>query len=228
MKTLTIIDDSHLDIQLLKCWIENSKDYKIVSIYNSSIEVIHNIVEIQSDICLIDAHMPLVDGIDVITLLLKKGYSGKPILMSHAFNYKHMVGALNGGAFGYCPKEKNELFQMLSKVIERNNGFDEKLFANWDSITKIKQLSKKDQDPKFELLNSNHLKILSYSCQGLTTTEIADAMKLKKHTIEQYRANMLQILGFSTMPQATAWAIANHLVKHGEVYTFNLGINTDI
>mgnify|MGYP000535317870 FL=1 len=53
----------------------------------------------------------------------------------------------------------------------------------------------------------------------MSTEEIGELMNLKKHTVEQYRAAMLQLLEFKSLAQATAWAVANHLVKPGDVYT---------
>jgi hypothetical protein len=43
-------------------------------------------------------------------------------------------------------------------------------------------------------------------------------MGLKKHTVEQYRSNMMSQMGF-TIAQAIAWAIVNHIIPHGEVIT---------
>jgi DNA-binding CsgD family transcriptional regulator len=60
---------------------------------------------------------------------------------------------------------------------------------------------------------------LLYSCKGFSTGEISEFMGLKKHTVEQYRAAMLQLLGFSTLAQAIAWAIASHIINHSEVFT---------
>jgi hypothetical protein len=44
-------------------------------------------------------------------------------------------------------------------------------------------------------------------------------MGLKKHTVEQYRSNMMSQMGFANIAQAISWAIVNHIIPHGEVIT---------
>lgn len=224
MKTITIIDDSHLDATLLKNWLENEK-YHVTLVFNSGVDAIAHAHEITTDICLVDAHMPLLSGVDTITLLFKKGYPGKAILISHAFSLKCMTEAKQAGAFGYLNKDKNGLLQGLLKVKSNQNAFDDTAYKQWENTTTSKNLCVKDKDHRIDLLNNHHISILKYTCEGLSTKQMCNLMNLKKHTIEQYRATMLRLLGFNNMAQATAWAVANHLVKLSEI---NATQNQDI
>ena len=227
MKTITIIDDSHLDSNLIKAWLETDKTYKVNTIYHSGIDAIANIDGINTDFCLVDAHMPLLNGVNTITILLKHHYKGKLLLMSHAFNLKCMAEAKNAGAHGYCHKDKETIIHALIKAESELVCFDEKSFEKWKQKSAVIDLHHKDKDPRVGLLNSHHHKILSYSCKGLSTEEIGELMNLKKHTVEQYRAARLQLLEFKSLAQATAWAVANHLVKPGDVYTPQQNPNLD-
>ncbi len=85
MKTITIIDDCHLDSQLLVSWLQTDNSYKVQNIYHSGLDAIKQIEIAQTDFCLIDACMPLLNGIETAVLLLQKGYKGKVILINHAY-----------------------------------------------------------------------------------------------------------------------------------------------
>lgn len=227
MKTITIIDDSHLDSNLIKVCLETNKAYNVHTMYHSGIDAIANAEDINTDICLVDAHMPLLNGVNTITILLKHHYNGKLILMSHAFSLKCMVEAKNAGAHAYCHKDKESLINTLAKAESELVCFDEKSFETWKQKSSVIDLHRKDKDPRVDRLNTHHHKILSYSCKGLSTEEIGELMNLKKHTVEQYRAAMLQLLEFKSLAQATAWAVANNLVKPGDVYTPQQNPNLD-
>jgi two-component system response regulator NreC len=227
MKTITIIDDSHLDSNLIKAWLEKDKAHQVQAIYHSGVDAIVKVEDINTDFCLIDAHMPLLNGVNTITILLKHNYNGKLLLMSHAFSLKCMEEAKNAGAHGYCHKDNESLIHALVSAENNEVCFDEKSFETWKQKSSVIDLHHKDKDPKIDLLNTHHHKILSYSCKGLSTEEIGELMNLKKHTVEQYRAAMLQLLEFKSLAQATAWAVANHLVKPGDVYTHQQNPNLD-
>ncbi len=227
MKTITIVDDSHLDSNLIKAWLETDKTYQVHTIYYSGIDAIANVEDINTDFCLIDAHMPLLNGVNTTTILLKHNYKGKLLLMSHAFSLKCMAEAKNAGAHGYCHKDKESLIHALVNAENNIVSFDENSFETWKQKSSTNNLHHKDKDPRIDLLNAHHHKILSYSCKGLSTEEIGELMNLKKHTVEQYRAAMLQLLEFKSLAQATAWAVANHLVKPGDVYTHQQNPNLD-
>lgn len=218
MKSITIIDDSILDAQLLKDWLEKDNHSQQINIYHSGIDALAHAEDIKPDIYIIDAQMPLLNGLDTAILILHRGYTGKILLISHAFYSECMVTAKKIGVSGYCQKEKQVVLSTLSKIEFGEMCFDHTHFAIWNTNSDINCLQQKDKNPKIDLLNPHHHKILAYSCTGLSTDEIGKLMNLKKHTVEQYRAAMLQLLEFTSLAQATAWAVASHIIKHGDVF----------
>jgi DNA-binding NarL/FixJ family response regulator len=219
MKTITIIDDSYMDCLLLNAWFKLDKRYQVIKEYNSGVDAIKESENLQSDFCIIDSRMPLLNGIETTILLLQKGYKGKIVVVSHAYYHDYRQQSQIAGAHGYCSKDKNSIFDTLAKIEIEHVSFDESKYGNWKKQTEAHKLKNKDIDTKIGLLNPHHKKILLYSCKGLNTVEISELMDLKKHTVEQYRAAMLQLLGFNSMGQAIAWAIASHIINHSDVIT---------
>mgnify|MGYP000703438437 FL=1 len=152
MKTITIVDDSHLDSNLIKAWLETDNAHQVQAIYNSGVDAIAKVEDINTDFCLIDAHMPLLNGVNTITILLKHNYKGKLLLMSHAFSLKCMTEAKNAGAHGYCHKDKESLIHTLVKAENNVVCFDENSFETWKQKSSVINLHQKDKDPKVDLL----------------------------------------------------------------------------
>ena len=115
-KTITIIEDCHLDSQLLVSWLQTDNSYKVVNIYHSGLDAIKQIEIAQTSFCLIDACMPLLNGIETAVLLLQKGYKGKVILISHAYYTEHKLKCKEIGLFGNCIKPK-----LINRRFEKSN-----------------------------------------------------------------------------------------------------------
>jgi NarL family two-component system response regulator LiaR len=219
MKSITIIDDNNVDCLLLKSWFNQNNNFKVIHQYHSGIDAIKDSELLQSEYCIIDVGMPLLNGIDTSILLLQKGYKGKILLVSHAYSHEYMIKAKKACVHGYCMKDRDVILNCIVRMETEAFCFDEIAYKDWKKFTEKHNLQKKDADYKVVLLNPHHRKILLYSCKGFSTGEISEFMGLKKHTVEQYRAAMLQLLGFSTLAQAIAWAIASHIINHSEVFT---------
>jgi two-component system nitrate/nitrite response regulator NarL len=217
MKHTILIDDNPVDLELLKFWIENYTSYKVTRMFYSATDAIRLIDMNNTFLCVIDMCMPMLNGIETMVLLKQKGYKGKLLAVSHAYYHADRLECQKIGAHGYCEKTKESITQALFKINQVGEAFDERLYEEWEQISHVRGLYKKDEDIRLRMLNPHYKKILMFTYQGLNTTQIAEAMQLKKHTIEQYRANMLKELEFNNMCQATAWAIFNKIIIISEL-----------
>jgi DNA-binding NarL/FixJ family response regulator len=219
MKTITLIDDSHLDLLLINNWLAQNNRYKVVSHYYSGIDAVRETAQLNSDICIIDTYMPLLTGMETTFLLIQKGYKGKILGVSHTFHNQDMIQSREAGANGYCRKEEIAIIETLRRIENENTCFDSMHFNDWNAKNKNNRLTEKDEDLRKKLVNPYFKKILLYSSKGLSSEEIGKLLGLKKHTIEQYRASMLKQLGFNNMAHAVAWAYASYVINHSEAFT---------
>jgi len=64
-------------------------------------------------------------------------------------------------------------------------------------------------------LTSRQIEVLRLVAQGKRSAEIAEQLKLSKHTIDNHRKNMLRKTGFSSTLELVHWATANGIIKNG-------------
>jgi NarL family two-component system response regulator LiaR len=217
MKTIAIIDDNLIDAKCIEQWCLHLPNTVVIKHFNTGFDAINHAQTFEANILIVDMHLPLLCGLDTISLLRTKNYRGKIIGTSHAFRQEHKSKLIDLGANGYCQKERASLQRVLSIVISNGCAYTQHDFEEWKSSTHLKKLHEKDEDDRIKLLNPHYKKILLYTYQGLNTAEMSEKMGLKKHTIEQYRSGMLQQLGFKNMCQAAAWAILHKIIVTSEL-----------
>jgi DNA-binding NarL/FixJ family response regulator len=217
MKHLAIIEDNPIDAKFIQQWCTKLPDINLIKLFTTGFDALQDELTFKADMLIVDMHLPLLCGLDTISLLRAKNFNGKVIGTSHAFNMQHKLKLIDLGVSGYCQKNKESLQHVLSKVISGNCTFENHYFEDWKKRTEERNLSEKDEDERLKLLNPHYKKILLYTYQGLTTSEMAEKIGLKKHTVEQYRSTMLQQLGFCNMSQATTWAILHKIINTSEL-----------
>ncbi len=131
--SFAIVDDDAVSRRMLQNIIEDCGLGEVTGTAGGGIEGVRMILEVIPDVVLIDLLMPDQDGIESITQLKDKGFSGKFIMISQIEN-KEMVGqAYQKGIefFIHKPINRVEVEAVLVKV---NEGWKYELY-----ILEIKQ-----------------------------------------------------------------------------------------
>lgn len=133
---IVLIGDYEFLRYALQSILEQQEDFEVVGSYASAEEVVSRIGVLSPDIVLIDADMPLMNGIEGTLRLKKNGvdYAGDVIVL--ADSDKERTAALQAGAAGYLIKkdiEGKEFAQAIRTIyrtngsLEGNNGFVEEV-----------------------------------------------------------------------------------------------------
>jgi DNA-binding NarL/FixJ family response regulator len=216
---ITLIDDCSSDLNVIKNWFEEDGNYQVEKVYHSSVDALSQAENIDTAFCLIDIKMPLLNGIDLTYLLIKKGYSGNIIGISHGYNQPDLMNIKKAGAIAYCRKNKIDILNTLNIIKQQKDCFNPSHLYHWKLKTETQNLHEKDLVEKVHLLSPIDKKILQLSSKGLKTPEIALSLILSINTINQYRSQLFQKLGTNNITHAVAWALATHTIEHCEVCT---------
>lgn len=104
--------------------------------------------------------IPLLNGFDTTLLLLQKGFTGRILIVSHAYREDYLLNSKKYGAHAFCSKDKNIIFYTIEKLGQQDFYFDALHYDNWENITQTNSLHKKDDDERIALINPNFKKIL--------------------------------------------------------------------
>ena len=115
---ILIIDDNEGDVALCSNYLKNGNLKTTISHVRKAEEAVTKLTTHKYDVCLVDVHLPGMDGIDFIRHILNHGDNLPTIVLTDKGDEKTAVKALKLGAYDYLLK--NELDQvLLNKTINR-------------------------------------------------------------------------------------------------------------
>jgi two-component system chemotaxis response regulator CheY len=124
MATVLIVDDSRTSRKILKSCLEKA-DFTIVGEASNGEEGYLKYKELGPDIVTMDITMPVMDGIESLSLIKKENKDAKVVMITAAGQKEKMVEAIKRGAeeFIMKPFDETEVLETLSRVAE--NGIEE-------------------------------------------------------------------------------------------------------
>lgn len=202
--TLVIADDHPL---LLKGLYEEllSHNYNVLGKAENGMQALELILTQKPTIALLDIDMPMLTGLEVISIAKEKHSLTKFILLSFHKEQDFVTQAKSLNIMGYLLKEDS--FLLIEKCLNSvaNNipfyspSFDKKIIEG--SNSELKALG---------LLSPSELKILKYIAENLSTQRISEALFISTRTVDKHRSNIINKLSITKETNAlTNWALLN-------------------
>ena len=176
-------------------------------------EMIDKLVpDVLPQVILMDINMPVMNGYES-TEWLKKHYPGVKVLALSMFeDDTPIIGMIKSGASGYLLKESGTADLVLAIQTVVNHGFYLNNLVSGKLIRSV-QDDRPEVQGKVNQLSAKEIKFLELCCSELTYKEIAAAMNLSPHTIDNYREILFQKLDLKSRTGLVLFAIKNQLIK---------------
>jgi two-component system chemotaxis response regulator CheY len=128
MATVLIVDDSRTSRRILKSCLEKA-DFTVVGEAGNGEEGYLKYKELHPDIVTMDITMPVMDGIESLSLIKKENKDAKVVMITAAGQKEKMVEAIKRGAeeFIMKPFEETEVLETLGRVAETSDEEYEEL-----------------------------------------------------------------------------------------------------
>lgn len=204
-----IADDHPLVRHGIKTVFEAYDDILLVAEAENGKEAIEMCEKYRPDIILMDIMMPVIDGVEATSQLIKRFPDIKVIALT-SFNDKDLIKkSLKAGAVGFILK--NITGAKLVKTIK--NAYKGELTLS-SQATKI--LLSELREPSSEgtiKLTEREIEILALIVEGLSNKEIAKRLFISNSTVQFHVSNILSKLGVSKRTEAVYLALKQKLVK---------------
>ena len=190
MKTIKIItaDDHPLFLKGLRDTLVEEVDFEVVDLATNGQQALEKIEKWQPDVTTLDLDMPILNGIEVAKIVLKKYPNIKIIILSMHKDADIIRAAMALGIHGYVFKDDavNDLVNAVRAVFEGKNYVSvdatKKSFFFNESNELIGELTKMEKLILREIANQK------------TTRQIADENFISTKTVENHRANICKKL----------------------------------
>lgn len=211
MIRLLLTDDHQVLLDGVKALIGQEADMQVVGEALNGQEALDRLKELEADVVLLDVNMPVMDGLAACEAIDKNHPSTKVIAMSMYGEGRMVQAMLNKGAKGYLLKScgRDELLEAIRTV---NAGGTWLSRPAMDDLVKVMHDPIKPSATGIEELTDRELEVLRSIADELTTTEIADRLKITVNTVESHRRNLLAKLGVRNSAGLVRKALAQGLI----------------
>ncbi|RZL12480.1 MAG: response regulator transcription factor [Hymenobacter sp.] len=193
MSRIFLVDDHTIVRDGLRALLAGEPAIEVVGEASNGQELLDRLPTCPADLVLLDANMPVLDGL-ATTLRLRAEYPQVRVLILSMLAHERYIGQLfDAGALGYVLKsaEKGEIMVAIQTVIAGRQFLCSDLGLNM-----LRKVLAKDDEPdettKVSQLSRRESEVLQLLSEGLTTNEIAEKLFTSKRTIETHRQNILE------------------------------------
>lgn len=203
-----IADDHPLVRHGIKTVFEAYDDIELVAEAENGKEAIEICEQYKPDIVIMDMIMPILDGAEATSQLIKKFPDIKVIALT-SFNDKDLIKkSLKAGAISFILKNITG-----SKLVKTIKDVYKGKYELSPQATKILLSELREKNDDNINLTKREKEILTLIVEGLSNKEIAKRMFLSNSTIQFHVSNVLSKLGVSKRTEAAYLALKQKLVE---------------
>jgi DNA-binding NarL/FixJ family response regulator len=183
---------------------------RVVSECPDGAAALQAITSLQPDFAILDLHMPVMTGVDVVRRLRGAGTATKLLILSISREENCVLEALRAGADAYLLKDGpfRHLLDALNFI--RDGGvYVSPLLRGAGLFTKPERAT---EDP-LAALSPREMEVFSYLVSGLRAKDIADRLEISPKTVDTYRASLMRKLNVHDLVGLVKFAIERNLTS---------------
>jgi DNA-binding NarL/FixJ family response regulator len=208
--TLLVADDHRLIREGIRRIVEARSDLRVVAEASNGEEAVRATIESKPDLALVDLTMPRLSGVEAIRRIRQATTTACIALSMHEVR-GHVTQALEAGASGYVVKSAppNELLDAIDAV-RNGHAYLSPSVAHWA----VGAVARPGTGPASRLrsLTGREREVLQLVAEGLTSREIAAALRVSIKTIDSHRTNLMTKLEIRKASRLVRVAIEEGLV----------------
>jgi|SRR6185437_3249793 DNA-binding NarL/FixJ family response regulator len=167
--------------------------------------------QLQPDFAILDLHMPVMTGIEVIRRLRSSGFQGKLLILSISREENTVMEALRAGADAYLLKDGPARHLLDAVSFVRDGGvYVSPLLRGAGLFTRAER--RVPEDP-LASLSPREMEVFSYLVNGLRAKDIAELLDISPKTVDTYRASLMRKLNVHDLVGLVKFAIERNLTS---------------
>jgi len=211
---IAIADDQNLFREGLANLLSSNPCYELVAQAENGKVLLEYMSKLETlpDIALVDMNMPVMNGVELNTVLHKNYPAVKVIILSVHGEERYMSKMIEAGACGYLKKncDTTELFATIDNTYQIGFHFNIDALNAMRNAAKYRQQGLKNLNNIHINLTERELLVLKMICDEMTNPEISEKLFISSRTVDGHRSNLLTKTGCKNTAGLVIFAI-----KHG-------------
>lgn len=199
MIRILIVDDQPIVCEGLNAILQLEEDFEVAGVCYNGQEALESCRQAKPDIVLMDARMPVINGIEA-TKEISRLFPDIKVLILTTFNEESLIfEGLQAGARGFLLKDTqpDDLCKNIRAVYAGGACLHPDV-----TLKVLERISARRMETEynlsgknFELLTSREKEVLRLIGRGLSNTEISTALCIVEGTVKNHVSNLLSKLG---------------------------------
>ena len=208
---ILLVEDHQILREGLVALLEKAPGLKVVGDGEDGNAAVQLAKELHPDVVVMDISLPGLNGIDATRQILLENPGVKVIALSVHSDRRFVKGMLQAGASGYLLKFSAS--QELIKAIHLVMGGRIYLSPEIAGVVVDDYKSPEPDNSVFTLLTMREREVLQLFAAGKSPREIAEVLCLGLKTVEGYRRQVMEKLGFNSFADLVKYAIREGLTS---------------
>lgn len=212
MISILLVDDHPLVLQGVRDLFLSQADFDVIGQETDALRAVETAVKLNPSVMVLDLMMPGLNGLDVIKQVVRRCPHIRIVVLSMHANPSYVWEALRSGAIAYVLKSaKSE--ELVHAVREASSG--RRYLSPPLSNIEVDEYSRRAQQSQFdpyEMLTNRERQVLQMAAEGLTSSQIAEKLKIGIRTVETHRAHILRKLHIHSQTELVRYAIQRGIV----------------
>jgi DNA-binding NarL/FixJ family response regulator len=212
---LLLADDHTLVRHGLRKILEERPDWEVVGEVGDGRDAVQAAIDLKPDVAIIDAAMPLLNGIDATQQIVRRAPDTRVLMLSMHSDEAYLTRALQAGATGYILKDSagKDLLKGVEAVSAGRQFFSpaiERLMLDDYVRRAAGDTSVAD---RYETLSAREREIFQLIAEARTSREVAELLDISPATVETHRARILQKLDIHNTAELVLYAVRRGVIS---------------
>ncbi len=197
----------------MKLLLDRTSDMKVIGEAADGREAVRLAGELQPDVVILDIGMPLLNGIDAASHIIRQNEKAAVIILSMYADESYVARALDAGARGYLLKDNadEDMERAIRSVIAGRPFFSP---AIADSLLQdyVRLMRERRVQDSYDILTEREREVLQLLAEGKSNKEVAGVLNVSPYTVETHRTNLMQKLGLHNTAEIVLYAVKKGIV----------------
>ena len=211
---ILIADDHTLVRQGVRKILETQPGWVVVAEASDGRDAVHQTLELQPDIVVMDLAMPRLNGIEAVNQIERRDPNIRVLVLSMYADKAYVTRAVRAGAAGYLLKDSAdvELIHAVNAVCEGQSFFSP-VVARVLLDEFVHQLRGQVSDDRFETLSEREREVFQLIAEGHSNKRVATLLEISPTTVETHRAHIMEKLDLHNTADIVLCAVRKGIVR---------------